>query len=399
MPRPSKGARLYLAPARKGHEAGYVIRDLIDGRRVEEPCQGSGKTDFAEAQRQLAAYITGKHDPEAGRKGDANQVILADAISVYTTKHVEKKLARPDATKKNLFNILEKFGHLTIGEIDGQVQEEYADTRADEVAAMWAAKGKDKDPDECYSAPRRELEDMAAAINYYGRHKRGGVQAVFRPVLPDANPAHSRWLTRSEAAKLILTAWRMREDRGGDSRLAGAGGSGRRTGQHIARLILIGLYTGTRKSPMIDAALLPTIGRSYVDLDRGVFQRLALGKQESNKRQPTVPIPPKLLMHLRRWKRLGISNHSVIEWQGNPIKSIAHRSWKAIREASGLGDDVRMHTLRHTAISWYLRGGVPMETVSDYCGVSVNIIRKVYKHHLPGNFDSLLAAAGRFGRT
>ena len=117
----------------------------------------------------------------------------------------------------------------------------------------------------------------------------------------------------------------------------------------IARLILIGLYTGTRKSPMIDAALLPTIGRSYVDLDRGVFQRLALGKQESNKRQPTVPIPPKLLMHMRRWKRLGISNHSVIEWQGNAIKAIAHRSWKAIREAAGF-PDVRIQTLRHTAI-------------------------------------------------
>jgi integrase len=325
--------------------------------------------------------------------------------------NLPKKLARPDATKKNLSNILEKLGHLKIGEIDGEVQEEYADNRADEVAAAWATKGKDKDPDECYSAPRRELEDMAAAINYYGKHKRGGVQAVFRPVLPDANPAHTRWLTRSEAAKLVWTAWRMKEDRTGgeaieygkighNSRMAGEGGSGRHTGKHIARLILIGLYTGTRKSPMIDVALLPTIGRSYVDLDRGVFQRLALGKQENNKRQPTVPIPPKLFMHIRRWKRFGISNHSVIEWQGNAIKAIAHRSWKAIRDAAGPEfADVRMHTLRHTAISWYLRAGVPMETVSDYCGVSVNIIRKVYKHHLPGNFDALLTAAGRFGRT
>jgi integrase len=246
---------------------------------------------------------------------------------------------------------------------------------------------------------------MAAAINYFGRHKRGGVQAVFRPVLPDANPANTRWLTRSEAAKLVWKAWTMKEDRHGHGRHGkighnseGEAGSGRRTGKHIARLILIGLYTGTRKSPMIDAALLPTIGRSYVDLDRGVFQRLAVGKQETNKRQPTVPIPPKLLRHMRRWKRLGISNHSVIEFQGNAIKAIAHRSWKAIREAAGLAD-VRMHTLRHTAISWYLRKGVPMETVSDYCGVSVNIIRKVYKHHLPGNFDKLLAAASDFGRT
>jgi hypothetical protein len=334
MPRPGKGARLYLPPARKGRERHYVIRDTNDGKRIEIACTGKGATDLAEAEKQLIEYGATKHDPEAGRNGDANKVELADAISVYTVRHVEKKLARPDATKKNLSNILEKLGHLKIGEIDGEVQEEYADNRADEVAAAWATKGKGtgKDPGECYSAPRRELEDMAAAINYYGKHKRGGVQAVFRPVLPDANPAHTRWLTRSEAAKLVWTAWRMKEDRTGgeaieygrighNSRMTGEGGSGRYTGKHIARLILIGLYTGTRKLPMIDAALLPTIGRSYVDLDRGVFQRLALGKQENNKRQPTVPIPPKLLMHIRRWKRFGISNHSVIEWQASVMES------------------------------------------------------------------------------
>jgi integrase len=105
-------------------------------------------------------------------------------------------------------------------------------------------------------------------------------------------------------------------------------------------------------------------------------------------------------MHMRRWKRLGISNHSVIEWQGERVKGINHSSWKAIRDAAGPEfADVRMHTLRHTAISWYLRSGVPIETVSDYCGVSVNIIRKVYKHHLPGNFDGLLVTSRRFGRT
>jgi integrase len=402
MPRPSKGARVYKMPARKGHAECYVIRDLIGGKRVDTPCTGSGKTHFEEAQRQLGEYLAGKHDPEAGRNGDANKIKLADAISVYALKKVPK-LARPDAIKKRLDTVNERLGGLFIGQIDGAVQEEYADSRADEVAAAWATKGKHKDPDECYAAPRRELEDMAAAINYFGRHKRGGVQAVFRPVLPEANPAHTRWLTRSEAAKLVWKAWTMKEDRHGHGRHGMIGhnseaGSGRRTGKHVARLILIGLYTGTRKSPMIDAALLPTIGRSYVDLDRGVFQRLALGKQESNKRQPTVPIPPKLLMHLRRWKRLGISNHSVIEWQGHAIKAIAHRSWKAIREAAGF-PDVRMHTLRHTAISWYLRSGVPIETVGDYCGVSVNIIRSVYKHHLPGNFGNLLAASSRFGRT
>ena len=287
------------------------------------------------------------------------------------------KRSRPDAVKKSLDNVNEKLGDMLIGDIDGEVQENYADERADEVAAWWATKGKDKDPSDCYSAPRKELEDMAAAINFYGRKKSGGVHMLFRPVLPDANPAHQRWLTRSEAAKLVWTAWRMKEDRSGHGRI-GHNSGGRRTGMHIARLILIGLYTGTRKSPMVDAALIPTIGRPHVDLERGIFRRLAIGAVENNKRQPTIPIPPKLLMHMRRWQRLGISNHSVIEWQGERVKGINHSSWKAIRDAAGPEfSDVRVHTMRHTAISWYLRAGVPIETVSDYCGVSVNIIDRL----------------------
>ncbi len=398
MPRPSKGARLYLPPERKGRERRYVIRDTIGGKRVEVACEGKGATNLEEAEKQLVVYVTGKHDPEAGRKGDPNKVRLADAITVYTLKHVEPKLARPDAIKKRLDNVNEKMGDLLIGEIDGEVQETYAEVRAEEVAQAWAVKGKDKDPSDCYSAPRRELEDMAAAINYYGRKKSGGVHMSFKPVLPNANPAHARFLSRSEAAKLLWTAWRMREDRSGHGRIGHNSGA-RRTGMHIARLILIGLYTGTRKSPMIEATLIPTIGRPHVDLDRGVFRRLAIGKAENNKRQPTVPIPPQLLMHMRRWKRLGIANQSMIEFNGEPIKAIAHRTWKAIREATGPEfADVRMHTLRHTAISWYLRDGVPIETVSDYCGVSVNIIRTVYKHHLPGNFNTLLASSRRFGK-
>jgi integrase len=62
------------------------------------------------------------------------------------------------------------------------------------------------------------------------------------------------------------------------------------------------------------------------------------------------------------------------------------------------------HTMRHTAITWYLtpdrRTGkaVDIETVSQYCGVSVATIRKTYRHVMPGTFDPILDAAHHFGR-
>ncbi|WP_314962179.1 hypothetical protein [Bradyrhizobium cosmicum] len=73
-----------------------------------------------------------------------------------------------------------RFGEHTIGEMTGALQRAYAAQRGS------------------LSAARRELETLAAAINYHIRDMVGGVQTLFRPVLPDAAPARERWLTRDE---------------------------------------------------------------------------------------------------------------------------------------------------------------------------------------------------------
>jgi integrase len=104
-----------------------------------------------------------------------------------------------------------------------------------------------------------------------------------------------------------------------------------------------------------------------VDLERGVFHRKAVGARTTNKRQPTVDIMPRLLAHMRRWHRLGISKHSIIEYQGEPVLRVT-KTFETIREAANLSD-VSPHTLRHTSISWYLRAGVAISDVSDYCCV------------------------------
>jgi integrase len=282
--------------------------------------------------------------------------------------------------------VLDFFGENIIGEITGPLQEDYVSRRAAEIAD-----DKDKLPHECQSAPRRELEDLSAAINHALR-RAGGASFVFRPTLPDNVDPRLRWLSRSEAARLIWAAWRMR-----------AKYNNRRTGQHVARFILIALYTGSRTGDICNAALMPTIGRGYVDLDSGIFQRKPNNKRETDKRQPTVPLPSRLLVHMRRWRRLGISKRFVIEYQGKPVQSLK-TVWPTIVEAAGLATDdphqkVLRHTLRHTAISWMLRANVAISKVGDYCGVSEAVIRKVYKHHLPGNFDDVTEAAHEFGRT
>ncbi|WP_176721968.1 tyrosine-type recombinase/integrase [Bradyrhizobium sp. LMTR 3] len=287
-------------------------------------------------------------------------------------------MARPKALKKMVLDLGEFFAEDTIGDLNGQRQRDYAKQRGSQSAA------------------RRDLETLAAAINYYVRDMVGGVQTLFRPVLPEAVPARERWLTRSEAASLILAAWRKRCDHDGVEK-------GRHTSRHIARFILVGLYTGTRAGAICGAALIATIGRGHVNLETGQFRRLAYGKKQNNKRQPTVDLPPRLLAHMRRWERLGISNKAVVEYQGEPVQRVSN-GWDGVVEKAGLATEVKElkvipHTLRHTAISWYLRSGVPVDKVSDYCGVSIQIIKKVYGHHIPGGFDGVVEASGRIGRS
>ena len=118
--------------------------------------------------------------------------------------------------------------------------------------------------------------------------------------------------------------------------------SDRATGKHVARFILVALYTGSRAGAICAAGFERVIGRSYIDLDAGIFYRARLGARKTNKRQPPVHLPSRLLAHIRRWRRLGISTSAVVEWNGKPIQRIN----KAFRSARKLQTPNR-HRLRH----------------------------------------------------
>src|SRR5262249_39990579 len=104
--------------------------------------------------------------------------------------------------------------------------------------------------------------------------------------------------TRSQVAKLIWTAWRYREIQDGKP-------TNRRPWRRVAKFLLVTAYPGTRSGASCAAALEPTEGKGWIDVDRGIFYRRPQGARETKKRRPPVPIPNRLLAHLRRWKRLG----------------------------------------------------------------------------------------------
>ena len=236
---------------------------------------------------------------------------------------------------------------------------------------------------------RTDLETLRAAINHHAKENLH--HGVVRVTLPPKGPPRDRWLTRDEAAKLIWACWRYREKQ--------TLHRGRQKGQeidtekrplrHLARFILLGLYTGTRAGAIASASPYRQVGHSFVDLDQGIFYRLAIGRRTTKKRQSPAPIPPRLLAHMRRWVRRGIITSHFVEWQGAPVKSVKTGFKHAVTLAD-LWGKVTPHTLRHTAATWLMQRGVPIWQAAGYLGMSADMIERTYGHHHP---DYMRAAA------
>jgi integrase len=205
-------------------------------------------------------------------------------------------------------------------------------------------------------------------------------------------------LTRKEAAALIWHCWRYRE-----KQTVHAGTSKgrpkfteRRPLRHVARFILIGLYTGTRAGVIATASPIPELGRSFVDLDRGIFYRKPIGKRATKKRQTPAPIPPRLLVHMRRWKARLIAT-CFVEFNGKPVSSVKKGFQSGVRLA-GLPGRVTPHTLRHTAATWLMQRGVPIWEAAGFLGMSTEVLEDTYGHHHPDYLQGAATAIGQKSR-
>src|SRR5262249_53537171 len=107
---------------------------------------------------------------------------------------------------------------------------------------------------------RRDLQTFRAAVNHHA--KEGLHRAVVRVSLPPKGEPRDRWLSRKEAAALLWHCWRYREKQ--TVHVGVAKGSSvqtdRRPLRHIAKFILIGLYTGTRAGAIASASPFPEQG-------------------------------------------------------------------------------------------------------------------------------------------
>lgn len=208
---------------------------------------------------------------------------------------------------------------------------------------------------------RRELTTLRAAVNLGGF---GGAAKFWLPEEPDPRP---RWLRRKEAAALLWAARHTRARR------------------HLQLFLVLGLTMGQRKEAILG------LKWSQVDLQAGLIDFRSVGMMTTNKRRSHVPVPEKLLGHLRRAKRRSNSEY-VVDWSGDRMLDIKRSFGDAVMRAGISPKEVTPHTLRHTAATWLMQKGVAPFSVAGFLGMSLPTLLKVYGHHHPDYFGDVLKA-------
>jgi integrase len=287
MSRRTKAVRLYFRkrkrPARKG------VWIIIDGDvQISTGCR---KDERQQAEKALADYLTRKHRPSF-QGGDPATVLIADILTYYASER-GPELAHPELVGYHMIPLLGHFGEKLCDWISGSTCRDYVKARRAGTLGRKVTSG----------TARRELETLSAALNYAYREKK--LRVPIPVTFPQKAPSRQRWLTRSEAAALLAGAlgfapvaydiqtrqpicWR---------RVA-------KPLYHLARFILIGLYTGTRREAILQLRWQANTWAGWIDLDRGVLYRKGEGEVETNKRRTPAPLADRLVPHLRRWRRV-----------------------------------------------------------------------------------------------
>lgn len=394
MPRPAKGARIWLNPA----DDKWVVLDT--GNVFIRT--GCGATDRGGAEKRLQAYLAAKFRP-IDRESDPARVSVAAVLAAYGQEVVpSNKPHSISAAGYNIATLLAWWGTRKLSEVNKVTCEAYATWRMTTPIKSRTPAQAAKPPRYVRPATvRRELALFGSAIaHWHSAH--GPLNAVPVVSLPSKPAARQRWLTRTQAALLLAGAIGFYRSAWSDiaSRKQNAAWRRHRPGinRHLGRFILSGLYHGSRKQVILDTQWMVNLTGGWVDLERGVLHRKPSDEAETKKRKPPARLGRRILAHMRRWRvqdeaarqralAAGVEDAQllyryVVTWRGKHISSV-RTAWALAVELAGLDGEVIRHTLRHTRATWMMLNRVDEWEASGHLGMSVQTLRDTYGHHHP----------------
>jgi len=291
-----------------------------------------GTSDFGDAQIALAKWVTINGDRDREQVHDA---ALGEIFMRYYHKHGQH-VRSASSMRRNLFLVLDALPpDISVAGLTLDRQHE----AVRKLKAQGLAAGTIK----------RAMGGAKAAINF--AWKNGELD---RPIpflsLPDGQ-GRERVLTIDELA----TLW--------DAEMP----------SHMR--VFLALLIGTAGRP----ESLLQLTRSQCDLTQGFINLNPMGRTQTKKRRPILPIAD----FLRPWIAK-VESGPLVAWRGKPVQKI-NKTWRTIRESAGLDDEVVPYTIRHTIPTEMARRGVPPVEIAAWMGHSLPNFRTTarYTHVSP----------------
>lgn len=338
------------------HDNGIFYVHWTEGRRSKR--ESTSQTEETAAQIYLGEWLKGQADDSTD--GGA-RFLISELWNAYFEQHVEKNNADVRTAETVWGNLSVHFGALLPNGIE--IKNSDGLDRVDQYIALRKAGTIGR----CPAAPatiRHELSILKAMLAWCAKPKQKILRPADVPVFdlpPDSEP-RDRWLRTDEIQKLLSAAATIRVD----ERLS-----------RLERFLWLALETAARLMAIIELTW------DRVDLELGIIHYNVPGRKRTKKRRASVPISKALRpILLRAYKE------REDEFVCGGLPQVIWRSVNALAKRAGVAD-VSPHVLRHTAATHMLRRGVPIWQVAGVLGCTVQMVEKIYGHHVP---DGLAAA-------
>lgn len=224
---------------------------------------------------------------------------------------------------------------------------------------------------------KRRLTVLRAAMNYAIARKRLPEYPEIKWTFRAPEPRRERVFTRSECARILWAARRIRLDK----RHAKRKGHKRNPMWWFESFLWVALYTGARPEAVARLKF------KHIDfIDWQIDYRTV---KETRKKRSIVPIAAALKAPLMRMRRENpgaefVHGTSKAPYPGRAAIAGAFREVMAVAGIP-LGDGLHrasMYTLRHTTASLLLRRGASVWAAAGVLGVSTERIEKTYGKHM-----------------
>ncbi|MFO0390159.1 MAG: tyrosine-type recombinase/integrase [Alphaproteobacteria bacterium] len=329
----------------------YWYDFTIGGQRF----RGSCETNDKQTAKSIAAKLRTEalHNKHLGRKP---RITLDVAFAKYWKEHGQETRTGLSHTLHTFRDFLKFWGKdFYLDEInDAEINRCVADLQGRIIK---------KDKRLAPASINRRLDMLRAVIL---RARRWGVTvpevniSAHRLQMPEAR---TRWLTPEEAERLIEHA-----------------------ADHLKPIIQFALYTGARLSNITQ------LQWQQVDLKERII-RLRVKSKLPGGKLLEVPIsqPCYDLLQAQGVEKTGhVFTRSFKAGRTLPLASIK-RSFKSACKAAKI-TDFRFHDLRHTAASWMVQQGVPLDVVRDVLGHSDISMTQKYAHRNAADRTAALTA-------